>query len=273
VLKAVYSKHFLCLCALFVLGSAIITAPAGNADEFNFLVFLICGLLSVLAVCIFYFVPINKVTALAAMLLAFYCVGDAFITFLKFTKADLLPETKPFLIALPIIVLLIYLVFKGKDVVLKFGFISFFIVLVVVLLFFFSTLKDFNFRNIFIYELPSLKRVCLESLPYLRTVVLPMVLLSLFAREEGYKISLTVTGVGIGLFLFAICILNSVLLFGIEFAGDLPYPYSAAGSTVTFGNLFTRMDGLLHFVYLSSCIVRCTVGTLLIKKSRSVFAP
>ena len=73
--------------------------------------------------------------------------------------------------------------------------------------------------------------------------------------------------------LLGITILNSVLLFGIEFSGVLDYPYSSAGSTVTFGNLFTRMDGFLYFVYLASCIVKCAVGIFVIKKSRNKFVP
>lgn len=271
--NSLYNKHFLCLAALFVLGNGVITAPFLSANRFSFLSFLLSFALAILVAFLAFFIPVNKLTTIPFILLSLYCVGDTGITFIKFIKANLLPKTAPFLIALPFILILGYMAFQRLSAVLKLCFVSFFVVLGVILLFFFATLKDFNIKNIFIYELPSVRLVLEQMYPFIKTVVLPILLLPVLAGDLAVKKGANVLGVAVGCALFGVCILNSVLLFGIDFAAALPYPYSAAGSTVTFGNLFTRMDGLLYFVYLVSCVTKCIVGIEVIKKSRSVFAP
>ncbi len=267
------NKHFVCLSALFVLGNGVITAPSQNANEYNFLSFLLCSVFAVIVTVIGFLIPLNKLTALFFVLLSFYCIGDAFITFVKFIKSNLLPTTPSFLIVLSFAVILIYAAFKQVSLLLKLSLLCFLGVLGVILLFFLATLKDFNVKNIFIYEIPNFNTVFKQMLPYLKTITLPSVLLPILARAEGVKKGANIIGLSLGCLLFGVCILNSVLLFGFPFAAQLPYPYSAAGSTVTFGNLFTRMDGLLYFVYLVSSFVKCVVGIEIIKKSRNLFVP
>lgn len=267
------NKHFLCLAPLFVLGNAVITAPTANADKFSFLAFLVASFLSLAVIYVCFFVPFNKVTVLPLIILSLYCGFDAFITFIKFISIDLLPKTPHYFIVLPILLVLCYIAFQKVNVVYKLSLITFLVVAAVILLFFFATAKDFNVKNIFIYELPDFATVCRQLLPFLKGIVLPSVLLAFFAKSEGFKRGITLAGVGVGCIAFGVCILNSVLLFGIDFAGELSYPYSSAGSTVTFGYLFTRMDGLLYFVYLVSCIIKCTVAIEVIKKSRNILVP
>ena len=267
------NKHFLCLAPLFVIGNAVITAPSRNADKFSFLAFLVACILSLVVVYLCFFVPFNRATALPLIVLSLYCGFDAFITFIKFISVDLLPKTPRFFIALPVLLALCYIAFQKGNSVYKLSLITFWAVAAVILLFFLATAKDFNVKNIFIYELPDLTAVWKQLMPFLKGIVLPSVLLAFFAKSEGFKKGITIIGVGVGCIALGVCILNSVLLFGIDFAGELNYPYSLAGSTVTFGYLFTRMDGLLYFVYLVSCLIKCTIAIEVIKKSRSILAP
>lgn len=262
--KANFSKHFLGLSLLFVLGDAIIVAPHKNADIYNFLGFLIASLISVAV----YFIMLNisnNIVNIFVVLLSFYCMCEAFVTFIKFIKNDLLSKTAPFLIVSPLIIILIFIAYQQVSTLFKFSLISAAISLAVILLFFFSTFKDFNIQNIFIREIPSFQTVYKQTLPYIKSIVLPGILLAFFAKQEKIKKSVSVYGLLLGLIIFGICILNSVLLFGIEFAGRLDYPYASTGSTVTFGNLFFRMDGFLYFVYLASCVVKCSVAIFSIK--------
>ena len=268
-----YRKHFLGLSALFVLGNTVITTPQINANEFSFLGFLVAGVVTLVVYLLVYLLPFNKITAVMFCLLALCSIGDAGVSFVRFIHKNLLPETKPFFIVLPFVLVLIFIAFKPKEMLFKFSLVSFLPVVAVILFFFFSTLKDFKAQNIFIYELPNLKVFYNQTLPYIKSVALPCALLAFFSKLSYFKKSYAISGFLIGLVLLGITILNSVLLFGIEFSGVLDYPYSSAGSTVTFGNLFTRMDGFLYFVYLVSCIVKCSVSIFVIKKSRNLFVP
>ncbi len=264
-----FKKHYLCLALLFILGNAIIIFPPKNADKYNFLAFLLSGLVSVLAFLFGRKIKINKATVFGIILLAMYCIFDAFIAFIQFIRYDLLGKTAPFLIVLSFILVLIYISFQKTNMLYKFSLLAGILSLLVVLVFFLSTLKEFEIENIIIREFPNLKALLQQFLPYLKGFSLPMILLGLFSEQENIKASIGVFGVVLGLVVFMICLLNTVLLFGIEFSGLLDYPYASAGSTVTFGNLFTRLDGLIYFVYLTTCIVKCLVGVLVIKKAKN----
>ena len=267
-IKKGYTAHFILLSLLFVLGNACITAPAKIADEYNFLAFLAAFVITVAAGFCAYFIPVNKITLLPIWLLGLYCTADAFITFAVFIGQNLLPNSPRFLIILPLAVLLGYMAFLKGNAILKFSLISGVFSLAVIVFFFCSTAKNFNIKNIFIYSLPNATNFCEQIIPYFKSLLLPALLLAIFARLEDMKKSALITGLSLGLLCFGLCILNSVLLFGIKLSSALDYPYSAAGSVVTYGYLFTRLDGFLYFVYLATTVVKCAVGILVIKKSR-----
>lgn len=271
--KECYSKHFFMLSVLFVLGNACITAPVGTADKYNFLAFLISCFVALIFVFIAYFIPINKITVLPIFLLSFFTVCDTFISFIKFISDNLLPNTPRLYILLPFLLILVYLGFKKTNTLFKFSLICGFLSVAVVVFFFLSTFKDFNFKNIFIYKLPSFNTLFSQSIFYFKSLVIPSLLLGLFAKRESIKKGVLLGGLSLGLLCLAVTVLNSVLLFGIKFSGQLSYPYSAAGSTVTFGNLFTRLDGFLYFVYSATCITKCAVGIFVTKKSRNKLVP
>ncbi len=266
--KANYSNKLFCaMCVLFVLGNNVITAPINNANKYNFLAFLLSFILSISVYFLFFYIPFSKVFMVVVWLLAFLCVGQAFTTFITFISDNLLPQTEPILIAISFLILIIYAFFRG-NAVLKFSFVSIFVIAAVFLVFFLSTAKDFNVKNIFIYNIPSFAELGNQLLPYVWSVALPTGILAVFARLNGFSKKTGVLGIGIGFILLGICLLNTVLLFGINLSSTLDYPYSSVGSTVTFGDLFTRLDGLLYFVYLATSLVKCVVGILVIKKSR-----
>ncbi len=271
--KGCYKKHFLLLSVLFVLGNTCITAPARNADKYNFLVYLLTCFASLIFGIIAYFIPINVKTFIPIYLLSLFTFGDTFISFIRFISDNLLPYTPRVLIVIPFVLILVYLGFKKTSTLYKFSLICGFLSVAVVVFFFLSTFKDFEFKNIYIYDLPRFNTVVSQSVFYFKSLVIPSLLLGVFARQENIEKGVLLGGLSLGLLALAITVLNSVLLFGIRFSGALEYPYSMAGSTVTFGNLFTRLDGFLYFVYSATCIIKCIVGIFVIKKSRSVLAP
>ena len=102
-------------------------------------------------------------------------------------------------------------------------------------------------------------------MPYIKKVTLPCFLIGVFARDNGFSKKTAVSGAVLGNLTLAFCILNSLLLFGNKFAGRLDYPYAFAISTVTFGNLFCRLDGFAYFIYFASCLIKITLSVSIIK--------
>lgn len=258
-INSLFSRHFVALSTLFILGNAVINLPVNTANKFTFLGFLISFLISLLLYFVLFLISISKPLMFFAFLLSFWAAGDTFLEFLKFIGATLLRDTAKFLIVIPLIFTIVYFCLKSKTVIFKFSLISACFSVLAVFFFFVFTAKDFETRNIIIKTLPSAKELYIQTMPYIKTVTLPSMLLVVFAKITKNKKSTAFLGLFSGNVLLAGCILNSVLLFGSEFSGRLNFPYASAISTVTFGNLFTRMDGFAYFIYFASCVIKITV--------------
>lgn len=271
-IKSFHNRHLVALCALFVLGNAVIGLPVKTADKFTFLGFLISFLIGLLLCLVLFYIPLCKPVLIFSFLLSFWAAGDTFLEFLKFINQTLLRDTARILILLPLIFAIVLFGLKSRTAVLKFSLISAVFSSLAVAFFFFFTLKDFQIKNIIIKTLPSFENVFIQTMPYIKKVTLPSLLLPIFARIGGKNKKSTLLGFFGGNVLLAVCILNSVLLFGSNFSGGLDFPYASAISTVTFGNLFTRMDGFAYFIYFASCIIKITVCVNIIKYSKEKLA-
>lgn len=264
-MKTNYNKHFISLCVLFVLGNGIISLPQKSADIFTFLGFLVSFLISFLLLLL----PINfKFVSFFAV----WVMGDTFIDFIKFISKTLLRESPKILIVLPFILTVLVFCSVNRRAVLKFSLISAMISVMAIFFFFGFTASDFNIKNIIIKAVPDLKNLYTQTMPYFKKVTLPSFLLLSYAKLNGFSKKTAFCGMALGNALLAFCILNSVLLFGSSFAGRLDFPYAFAISTVTFGNLFTRMDGFAYFIYFASCLIKITISAQIIKATlRSLY--
>lgn len=254
-----YTKHFIALCALFILGNAVIGLPANSADKFTFLGFLISFAVTVILYFAISFVPLCKPFLIFGFLLSFWAAADTFLEFIRFISDTLLRDTANILIVLPFVLVAVYFAFQKTEVVFKFSLVAFFFSVLAVAFFFAFTAKDFDVKNIIIKSLPTFKNLYTQTMPYIKKITLPSLLLIIYAKIFQKPKKVMFFGMITGVILLAACLLNSVLLFGSVFSGELGYPYASAISTVTFGNLFTRMDGFAYFIYFASCIIKITV--------------
>ena len=63
-------------------------------------------------------------------------------------------------------------------------------------------------------------------------------------------------GSAIGGVIIVLCLLNTLLVFGGEFSGELSYPYISAVKTVGTGDVFSGMEGFLYVTVFLSCIMK-----------------
>ena len=271
--KPTYNKHLVSLTAFFILGDAIIALPCaytGGVSLFGFL-------FAALAAAILYFaaVPlancfiIGKGTArifsapwlLLATAYAFYNAGAAFINYTDFVNRVLLPETPRFFIAAAFILAAVFLASRRQEVILKLSLIFLAAAAVTVLLFFLLSAKDYNAENIAINSLPNLKVLFTVARPYLFKLSLPALLIpvysALFTGES--RIRAPFLGLLTGLAIIALCLLESLLLFGAPLAKRLEFPLAAAVSTVTVGQLFSRMDGIVYCLFFAAALIKTAV--------------
>lgn len=281
--KINFSIHTIALSVLFVLGNAVIYLPVKGAGEYTFLAFMAAAVLNIIAVALVFpladfsfkeaeFKGIKKwftvVIIIAVTLFAAFGIADTFKSFIKFVSLVILPDTPMFFITVLFLAVVLFFISKRQEELLKFSFLAFFITALLIVFFFFATVTNYNFRNIFIFRLPKPKEFIEELMPYIKNPVLPSLLLPFFtvsAVGEKHKKHL-LSGVAVSLILLGVCLLGPLLLFGPFFAGDLPYPYASAVSTVTVGRLFTRLDGFSYFIYFATALVKITASAFVIKK-------
>lgn len=282
---AQFFVHTIAITALFILGNAVIILPAGNVNEFTFLAFILSLLVGILLLFPFSFLaktvfckstPKNVVLKTGKiLLLVFLCifslftVSDAFSSFINFVKTVLLTNTPTFFITVIFAVTVLFFFLRKQEDVLKFFLICVGAVVIIILFFFLATSFDFNLRNIFVFSLPKVKDLLSQAKPYilnpaLTAVILPFYTAAFFKRPRK---SALFAGFFCGYILLGLCVIGSVLLLGSAFAGELPYPYSAAVSTVSIGRLFTRLDGFSYFVYFVCSLAKITVCLFVIKES------
>ena len=65
--------------------------------------------------------------------------------------------------------------------------------------------------------MPDFKNLYVQTMPYIKKVVLPSLLLVFLAKIFGNSKKTAFLGIGIGNILLAICLLNSVLLLEANF--------------------------------------------------------
>ncbi|MBQ3547090.1 MAG: hypothetical protein IJA44_01265 [Clostridia bacterium] len=264
-----FAHHFIWLSTLFILGSSIINLPFKNADKLTFLGFLIAFLLSIALIFAVYKFDFLKYPI---MFLAIYFVGEALIVFLQFISQTLLNNNQNFWVLLLFLATLIYFCFRKATEIFNFSLVCGVVCGLLLVFFFFSTLKDFNPENIYIYSFPKINNLFSQALPYIKSVTLPTAVLTLYAKQTNTTKTVAFSGICVGNAFLLISIFNSVLLFGAQMAGEFDYPYAMAISTVTFGNLFSRLDGFSYFIYFVTALIKITVCINVIKQEINVRA-
>lgn len=268
-----YNKHLVGLTAFFILGDAIISLPVAESGGGSLLGFLVAALA---AVAIFFAaVPIadcllvgkgrarllSAPLLLAAAVYAFYNAGLSLIKYTDFVNRVLLPETPRFFIAALFIFIAAYLASRRQEVILKLSLIFIIAAAITVVLFFLLSVKDYNAENIAIKKLPDLRELFSGAKPYIFKISLPALLIpvysALFTGES--RIRAPFFGLLTGLGVTALCLLESLLLFGAPLAKRLAFPLAAAVSTVTVGQLFSRMDGIVYCLFFAAALIKTAV--------------
>lgn len=268
-----YNKHLAGLTAFFILGDAIISLPVVESGGASLLGFLAAAF----AAAFLYFAAVPLASRLllgkgrarllfvplllAAAVYAFYNAGLSLIKYTDFVNRVLLPETPRFFIAVLFILIAAYLASRRQEVILKLSLIFIVAAAVTVVLFFLLSVKDYNAENIAIKKLPDLRELFSGAKPYLLRISLPALLIpvysALFTGEK--RVSAPFFGLLTGLSVIALCLLESLLLFGAPLAKRLPFPLAAAVSTVTVGQLFSRMDGIVYCLFFAAALIKTAV--------------
>jgi len=272
--KKVFGFHRLALAAIFIIGNSVTELPKKGADEFSFLAFILSSailfLIYTLSDTIFkltlfsqkIFAKILSVILLSAVaVFSLFVAASVFLKTNNFISFVILPGTSKVFIALLLLSVTLYFIFKRQENVLKFSLISFVFICIVIIFFFLAASDRYDFQNIVILRLPSFFEIKTQIRPFLWNYIAPAIILPVYFRSVFKDRKIWMIGFGIfwGSIMAGLAFLMPLLLFGADFAGRLDYPFSSAVSTVTFGRLFTRLDGFSYFVFFACAIIKITV--------------
>ncbi len=283
--KGEFKPHIIALSALFVLGNGILLLPLKGADSFSFLAFLITvpilvavflwvdfiwsrlwdteqgsGLLKRIAYCVL-------LTAVAVF--SAFAGAETFGDLIRFAREVILPETGGFFITAVLGVTVIFFITKRSEAILKFSLICGVLVAFIIVFFFLASVDKYDWRNIFVFRLPSINELLKQIKPYLFNPVLQIIILPIYLKASlnSSECKKGAAGVIVGSMLLGLVVLSPILLFSPQIAGELTFPFSSAVSTVTVGRLFTRLDGFSYFTNFVCALVKITVCADVIKFS------
>lgn len=272
-----YSPHCVALIALAILGEAVILVPYKPSDIYSFSAFLLAFLT---AIPLFLFAPClfkggvkllkskriavkifsSFLFSVVALLFLLSCVFPI-IEFLKFSYEILLPKAaKITSLSLFLLALLPFLTFK-KEPLFKFALISLVFIGLIILNLFALSVPSMKLINISVFTLPPIKKLTGDGFNYFIKIFLPA--LAAIALSYGINPSLNkrtaLLGVILGGLLLGGVFLTSLLILG-NGVNHFEFPYLSGIGTLTFGNLFTRLDFFVYYLYFVTSLIKTAIS-------------
>lgn len=276
--KLDFGKHRICAYALFFAGNALLTVPNTDANTLNLCALGVAVVLSVLFY-LFSYAFFEKadlfneekktvfkcILSGLILLLCFYEGATAFASLIEFFKKGVLLKTPKIAISIVFILSLYYASTKDEKTLFKFSLVTAPLCFLATVILFITSAENFNFKYL-IFENFSVRSFTSQTITYLFQFLFSSLLIGVFDLSTGLKKGIFAAGgIAVGGIALLICVLNSVLIFGYNYSAQMDFPYASALSTVSVGEIFTRMDGISYFVFFVTCFVKCVAIMLTVR--------
>lgn len=283
--------HTVALAALFTVGNSLIRYPwRENAADMPILFLLTVGV-SVLPACFLYplfcrllrgrlagrrgrllaVIPLSAFLLTYAMFSAYRCFSD----YVPFVTERILPHHHRVLLAAAFLGVAAWISETSKRTLDGFALLSLIASTVSVLLLFFVGIPRYDL-SLLPSHITLAWSTAQTALPILvRETLLPLILLTAYvalATPRQSKGSLAL-GIAVGCGLLLLCVLQTLLTFGAQYASSLTYPYSFAVRILSVGPYFVRLEGVSYLLDYLACLVRCALCLGLVKRLTARFFP
>lgn len=271
-----YYLHIFSVLCLTVLGEALIYVPYKTANVYSFLGFALAAVLGILFIFLLSVLLPQKETItskkgvkrsflnIILVLLAFGCILSALLSlkaFLDFSAQVLLPRAHQFIPFFIIVLTLLFFGYVKSSAILKFSLISALPVLIIIFILFILCIPSMKLINISVFTLPPLTDLIKSAYPYFIRVFLTAAPAIIFAKSlsGNIKKGSIILGAAFGALLLSLIFLQSMLILGTG-VNSFDFPYISAIGTLTFGNLFTRLDGFVYFLFFVCALIKSAVS-------------
>ena len=283
--------HKIAVGMLFTVGNSLIRFPWRAADPKVTSLFILSGIGALLPALLLYpafrrlfHAPLGKsrlrlsvaaVSALAvggyALYVAWRCMGD----YIAYAGEMILMERQDLFFGLGFLLCAVLLSRLPRHGIDAFALIAAIAVILSVLLLFLFGISQYRVEYLS-WRLPAtFDELAGDTLPLWRETVLPLVILSAYLAlsnpRKGEK-SL-VLGTLFGYAVLFLCVLQTLLTFGVSFSSGRSYPYSHAVRVVSFGQYFFRPEIFSYGLDFAACLVRVAICLSTVKRLIGRFFP
>ena len=269
--KHSYKIHTLACVALFTAGNAAIMQPFYGKSNF-LAVFLLTALFSasfaLLSVAVVNLAfkesdsrfrkILRYIIAAAAVLAAIYGAFSTVFDYVTFLGKAQLPQMHTALIALATLGFIVVFIKISHTAILKYCLFMAALSVAVVVLLFGVSVKLFDFAALTLDASLSGSDCALSFKCFLKyfSPVLSAVLFVTLANGKTKTVDIW-GGLGVGFLILLITAVQSVLILGNSVGYEFSYLYAV--SVFSSGNLFSRLDGFVYFLFFATVTVKIAV--------------
>lgn len=244
-----FSPHIFALCALFVLGNVVITTTVYNLNLVSIAVSLVLLLLSGLLL------KICKKHKIVFFTFSFFLcavaicgAASSLADYILFLKSAQMPRTNIYLLSAVMLGTTAFFCTCSISAIYKYSLFTAVICGLIIAICFLGGIKNFDFTAI---------KPQSTNFASSMTNFLPIVVLPLFTQFKNQNLKCVFFGTATGFLALSICLFQAVLTLGD--AKGINYPYLKAVSVISSGSLFTRLDGLVYFLFFVTVLVKTVV--------------
>lgn len=254
-----FGPHVFSLSALVTMGNAIVITPKLNFISFVFFFALSLFLMWITTVIIKRSYKNIVLYSCVEFLVCAVAISGSVITlvdYLNFLTREQMPQTNVIPILIVLIALIAFFYTRKMEVVYKYALLSFVGVVLVIVLCFIGGVKIFTYKNIADYFLFSGFSAKGFFALFSSVIVLPLI-----AKQNAKAVF---CGVSTGFVLILIASLHTVFILGV--GANVLYPYLKSVGVISSGSLFTRLDGLVYYLFFTTALLKMVIGISVIKK-------
>ena len=269
-----YTPHIFSLCALSVLGNAIILMPFLKSGGLSSIL-----ISAVLTICIILLMTwlakrwqknkfIFFIVFVFIGIVAIYSAATTFLDYVGFLKSAQMPSASIYLLAAVLLGLIVVFVLSSTSAIYKYCLLVAIIGALMIAICFVGGIRNFDFSNFkesFLKPDFNIK----DFLRFFSSLAVIPFFVSL--KIKHFSAKPLVFGTTTGFLVLLLCLAQSVLT--MSFLSDTAYPYLKAVGVISSGSLFTRLDGFVYFLFFITALTKIIVciKTLCIIVSRLPF--
>lgn len=251
--------------AVFVLGNAVIAMPTHGMNLYGWILYTVLSL-ALLAIGVLFVKLIKNNSVLKRLvmpiiiLVAVFGVVTVAYDYICFLLSEQLPQGNAVVLLAALGVAIAMLVTSREQAFFKYGFFMSLISAAAVIICFVSGIGNLDFFEAdFFFDFTKF-----SALDFIR-LFMPMFILPFFIGGQKMAKPIFVGAVS-GFFILLLCIIQTGFTLGK--GCETSYAYLKAVGVITSGSLFTRLDGLVYFLFFATAIIKITICLKVLKLSK-----